>query len=49
MTKIQVSVDIVALSCMQECPIQTAASTAARPPLAPERNIEVSLFEPHLR
>ena len=44
MTEVQVSIDIVALSYVQECPIQTAA----RPTLAPERNILVSLFEPHL-
>ena len=44
MTEIQVSIDIVALSCIQECPIQTAA----RPTLAPARNILLSLFEPHL-
>ena len=44
MTEIQVSIDIVALSCIQECPIQTAA----RPTLAPARNILLSVFEPHL-
>ncbi len=43
MTEIQVSVDIT-VSCIQECPIRTAE----RPTLAPERNILVSLFGPHL-
>ena len=41
---IYVSIDIEARSCIQECPIRTAA----RPTLAPERKVLVSLFEPRL-